>query len=454
MKIKTIYFIFLLLYTSISLSQNSKLKSGPMVGFSEMTEVLLWAQTSEKATVQFRYWDKLNSKNKFLSVIENTNDEKYFTAKIILKNLQPGTFYNYEILINGKVSPKDYELKFQTQKYWQWRTPPPDFSFVFGSCVYVNDIPFERPSGPYGADVPTFQEILKQNPDFMLWLGDNIYYREGDWNTKSGMTYRYTHSRSHKSLQPVLGSIHNYAIWDDHDYGRDNDDRSYRMKDVSLDLFKNFWGNNSFGLNSTPGVFGRFTWSDAEFFLLDDRYYRSPNNSPNDENKTMFGKEQFNWLKDVLINSDATFKFIVNGNQILNTNSKKECLNMFPNELKELLGFLKNNKIKGVIFLSGDLHYSEVLQHTDSTFYTLYEVTSSSLTAGLDKNPLQQNSLRVANTLVNDKHNFSLVKIKGPKENRVAEISLVDFTGTKRWQIEIAANSLRFTETKAVNDKK
>lgn len=429
-------------------AQSSLLQSGPMVGYSEMTEVVLWVQTTKSANVQFRYWAKDNSSKKLLSEIIQTSDEKYLTAHVVLKNLQPGTFYNYELLINNTLVTIPYLLQFQTQKHWQWRTPPPDFSFVFGSCVYVNDAPFDRPGNPYGAEIPIFDEILKQKPDFMLWLGDNIYYREGDWYSKSGMSYRYTNSRSYKPMQALLGSVHNYAIWDDHDYGRDNDDRSYKMKDVTLDLFKSFWGNNSYGTKSTDGIFSRFIWGDTEFFLLDDRFYRSPNNSQNDENKTMFGKEQLGWLKDALINSDATFKFIVNGNQIINTNSKKECLYMFPNEYKDLMSFLKNNKIPGVIFLSGDTHYSEALQLSDSTFYPLNEFTSSSITAGLDQKPMTQNNLRLPNSFVNDKHNFCVVKINGPKENRVAIIEFLDFTGASRWKMEVPANSLKVKPSK------
>ena len=60
----------------------------------------------------------------------------------------------------------------------------------------------------------------------MLWLGDNIYTREVDFYSLSGYQKRYTHTRNIKEMQPLLSNTHHYAIWDDHDYGPNNTDRS------------------------------------------------------------------------------------------------------------------------------------------------------------------------------------------------------------------------------------
>ena len=54
-----------------------------------------------------------------------------------------------------------------------------------------------------------------KNPDFMLWLGDNTYLRESDWNSRTGFIKRYPHTRALSELQPLLASTHHYATWDD-----------------------------------------------------------------------------------------------------------------------------------------------------------------------------------------------------------------------------------------------
>ena len=38
----------------------------------------------------------------------------------------------------------------------------------------------------------------------MLWLGDNVYFREPD-DSKTGVYHRYTHDKSTEELQGLLG---------------------------------------------------------------------------------------------------------------------------------------------------------------------------------------------------------------------------------------------------------
>ncbi len=86
-----------------------------------------------------------------------------------------------------------------------------------------------------------------------------------------------------------------------------------------------------------PGVFGRFEWGDVEFFLLDDRYHRSPNLSPDGPDKVMFGTPQLKWLMDGLRSSEATFKIVVGGNQMM----KLLAAPLARFVLQRLCGFLR-----------------------------------------------------------------------------------------------------------------
>ncbi len=434
---------FLSLFFCFSLSAQTLLRSGPMVGYGQMTEVLLWIQTTEPCTVQYRYWDKENPEKKMLSENIHTTKENVFVAKTLINNLLPGKKYEYELLINGNLVSRSHPLKFQTQPLWQWRTDPPAFSVAFGSCAYINETEWDRPGKPYGSDYEIFRTIAQQQPDLMLWLGDNFYYREIDWNTVSGLQHRATHDRAIPELQPLLGSTHHYAIWDDHDYGPNDADKTYRLRSESLENFKLFWANQTHGTEETKGVFQRFEWNDVEFFMLDDRYYRSPNNAPNDSTKTMFGKEQLQWLKDALVSSTATFKIIVNGNQMLNTYSKYETFPLFDFEYKDLIRYIKQQKISGIIFLSGDRHYAELLCDNDKNFYPLYDFTSSSLTAGLNNKPDENNDTRVQGTVVSDSHNFGMLRFSGPRKNRKVILECYDIQGKLRWSKDVLASELQ-----------
>jgi len=246
-----------------------------MVGYSDMTEVLLWVQTTKKASVQFRYWTEADPKKKSSTDPVITGKENAFVARVRIEELVPGTRYGYEVMVDGKLITRPYPLRFQTQTLWQWRTDPPAFTAAVGSCFYINETAWDRPGKPYGSDYGIAGTIAAQEPDLMIWLGDNTYYREVDWNSVGGLKRRWTHTRSQRELQPLLGSVHNYYIWDDHDFGPDDSDRSYRLRTEALDVFKLFTANQTYGTLETPGIFSRFEWADAEFILLDDRFHRS-----------------------------------------------------------------------------------------------------------------------------------------------------------------------------------
>ena len=165
-------------------------------------------------------------------------------------------------------------MEFQTQELWKWRTDPPDVKFIVGSCSYINEPKFDRPGEPYGSNFEIFKSINKKNPDFMLWLGDNTYLREPDWNSRTGFIKRYSHTRAFPELQPLLASTHHYATWDDHDYGPNNSDGSFWLKETASEIFKLFWGNPNYDITGKGGITGFFQWSDLDFFLLDNRYHR------------------------------------------------------------------------------------------------------------------------------------------------------------------------------------
>jgi len=202
----------------------------------------------------------------------------------------------------------------------------------------------------------------------MFWLGDNTYYREPDWYSQAGMRHRYAHTRSLPELQALLGATHHYAIWDDHDYGPNDSDRSYRMKQTALRIFQDYWANPSYGIEGVPGVFMRFEWGDVEFFMLDDRYHRSPNSAPDNSKKTMFGAEQMRWLMESLANSKAPFKIIAGGNQMLNPMNPNEAFTNYRHEQQKFLQWLQAQKVSGVLFLSGDIHRTELIKITPKDF--------------------------------------------------------------------------------------
>lgn len=429
-----------------SVSPGELLRSGPMVGYGTLRETAIWLQTTRPASAQIRYWPAERKDAAQRSAVLRTTAAGDHIAKFLLTDLDFGTRYEYEVLLDGKPVALGHPARFQTQEMWQWRTDPPAFRMAVGSCAYVNDARFDRPGDPYGSGMEIFTVLAAQQPDVMLWLGDNVYLREADWESEAGMRYRYAHTRALPEMQPLLAAAHNYATWDDHDYGPNDSDRSFALRTASLEIFRDYWPNRTFGTLETPGVFQRFVWQDVEVFMLDDRFWRTPNRMPAKYPRTMLGASQMQWLKEALVSSRAPFKLVVNGNQIMNQASGEETLRGFSNEFDELIGIIRDARIDGVVFLSGDRHHSILMREQfEGIGYPIYELTASPLTAG--NYPPREGTERpqvVPDTLVADKKNFALLDFSGTRTDRIMKISIVDIDGTERWSREVRASDLQF----------
>ena len=418
-----------------------------MPAYSEMREVAIWVQTNKPAQVQIAYWPEGKPDSTYYTATKSVTKAKAYTATLIADEVMPGKKYNYSLRIDGKTYTRSYPLSFQSQALWQHRQPAPDFKFAVGSCTYINEPQFDRPLKkptdlPYGGEYQIFETIAQQKPDFMLWGGDNIYLREPDWGTRTGIYHRNSHARSIPEMEKLLATSHHYAIWDDHDYGPNDADRSFVHKQIAYEAFQDFWPNLNTNATGQGGLTGTFMWNDVQFFLLDDRWFRAPNKENNPE-KDYFGKAQINWLLDQLEFSNAPFKIIVAGGQILSPVAKYENYATYPKEREYLLSEITRRKIKGILFISGDRHHTELTKLDRSDTYPLYDLTCSPLTSTANIYSSDEgNTNRIAYTYINQR-NFGLVEVKGDKENRSLIIHILDNQGKQLWEHTIKANELK-----------
>lgn len=414
------------------------LLSGPMVGYTEMREALLWVQTNGPAQVYFEYSSGAGAKFRFRTPTYQTSAAEAYTARLIADQVKPGETYVYDLFINGQKVELPYATNFKTPPLWQFRSDPPEMKIAMGSCVFINDEPFDRPGKPYGGDYRIFESIQREKPDLMLWLGDNTYLREADWYSRTGIIHRYTHSRHVEEMQALLASTSNYAIWDDHDYGPNDSDRTYRDKMTTLRAFQLFWGNPTYGLQDNGGITSTFEWGDAQFFLLDNRYFRSPNDKKTGP-RTILGDKQLDWLLDALVSSNATFKFVCIGGQVVNSAAVYENhANIAPAEREKILNTIAQEGVKNVIFLTGDRHHSE-LSVIEKFGVKIYDFTASPLTSSSHDASDEANTLRVKGSHIGER-NFGIIEIEGPRLERTLRFRFVDVDGKELWSEEIKAD--------------
>jgi alkaline phosphatase D len=412
-----------------------------MHGFADSTGITLWLQgaRAEALEVDLRRGDEPAAPAaQVLRVPLDARSD--FTESLVIGGLEPGTQYSYTVRA-AKSKAALARGTFGTQPYWHYRTDPPTVRIATGSCAYMNDFRFDRPGKPYGGGEEIFDSIAAARPDLMLWLGDNIYLREAEYTSRDGINRRYRFYRSHPALQKLWSATPHVAIWDDHDYGPDNSDLSYSGRGWTREMFLRYWP-----LPYTPpadGLYGKVLQGDVDIFMLDDRSYRDHDRWPGDD-KAMYGPKQMKWLKTALLYSRAPFKLIAGGSQFFNRASRSESWLRYPAESQDFLRFLAEARIPGVLFLSGDRHFTEHLRIERQGLYALNEFTISPLTSGPSSslNDAERANPDLVRGSLLDERNFAILTVTGPRLQRSLAIEVHDTKGQKKWEWTTTAAAL------------
>jgi alkaline phosphatase D len=206
-------------------------------------------------------------------------------------------------------------------------------------------------------------------------LGDTIYAdRGGSAHSLEEFWQKYHANRSDPFSQNCFATTSVYAIWDDHEVADD-----YLPGDplapIGRKAFLDYWPIGR-PVSDPERIYRSVRWGSAvELLLLDARQYRDPNRT------TMLGKPQREWLFDALARSTATFKFIATTVPMAGGGSDR--WDGYPKERKELLDFIKEKKMRGVVFLSGDMHYAAITKIPRGG--GLIDITAGPLAAPLNR---------------------------------------------------------------------
>ncbi len=410
-----------------------------MMGFVGMRSARVWVSTPQQCAVGVAVFIP-GSKSPERIFNSKTAAEKGNTCIVDLEGLEPGTTYGYRVFpIEDDGSGENFSSIFTTQELWQYRKDPPNFKIALGSCTFVNETAYDRPGDPYGDEFHIFDTIVKKDPDLMLWLGDNIYLREVDFQSYGSIIHRYKHTRSQREIQNLMQHCPNMAIWDDHDFGPNDSNGSFVHKDWTLEAFKAFWPNPSYGLSneeSGKGITTHFQYSDIEFFLLDNRYHRTWKDSIGNTASTILGETQLNWLLQALKQSQAPFKLIAIGGQFLNSAAVFENYANYEQERELIIRTIEKENIRGVVFLTGDRHCGELSYMPLQNKNGIFDLTVSPLTSKAFDMSKEENKWRVENTVSGVRH-FATMEFTGKRKQRVLTIRVFDANGKQLWTKDV-----------------
>jgi alkaline phosphatase D len=327
-------------------AKQAYLELGPLLGHIGPSEAKIWAKASGPSTLAVRVGQKEDlSDGRDISGLK-VGEETFYSSHLLVDKLEPSQRYYYCVLVNGKPGMSLPYPSFET-------APKPGekgrVRFAFVSCVGYNGFD----SAPTWAEMAT-----RTNFDLLLMLGDNHY---GDTTDPKKHLEKFTVQRKLAAYAEISRKVPQYAIWDNHDYSPEPCDKTAKNKEDTLRAFQMLWPNPVYGEPDNPGVYHKFSRGQIDFFMTDGRYYRDPNKAPDDGHKSMLGKKQLAWLKKELLASKAPVKVIGSGGEF-ESNGILNSWTSFKSEREELFKFIDENKITGVLLLSGDRHFTAAYQ--------------------------------------------------------------------------------------------
>ncbi len=342
-------------------------------------------------------------------------DKTDYTGSVVLEGLQSDKTYYYQVLCLNKpgFDPNDADMgpvgKFRTAPSRREARP---VRFVWAADLAgqgwgrnpelaITDVYGNTIQGGY----VIFDVMRRLEPDFAVFAGDIIYADNpipatkeippevggGTWvnsPTKDFVAitldqYRenWRYNLGDDKLQRFLLDTPMYIQWDDHEVtnnwypgeiltaepynGLPADELAGRARQA---LFE-------YNPIDSKELYRTFQHGEhLEIFLLDERSFRGPNPENSDPNGIeMLGKKQFQWLKQSLKQSRATWK-------VISTHDPLSLVTGGPTDrdawaqgdpqvlgrevqLSQLLKFIKDEGIKNVVYITADVHFAAAISY-------------------------------------------------------------------------------------------
>src|SRR5262245_939776 len=297
---------------------------------------VVWVRSQEEGLVSVHYGKDSVLKEFSASSPVRVQEARDLTARVYLEDLQPATNYYYRAAVDGKrPGPIGH---FVT-------APAPDEAadvrFAFSGDSRQNYQPFL-----------IMDSIREMHPDFFLHLGDTIYADRGGIAKRLPQFWaKYAANRNDLPSQRLLSDTSVYVVWDDHEVA-DNYGPADPLAPIGRKAFFDYWPVRQ-SAGDPDRIYRSFRWGKAvELFILDTRQYRDYAAG------TILGRKQKQWFLTALSASEAWFKIIATSVPFSSPNSDK--WGGFPRERDQILEFIRDRRISGVIFLTADLHYAAV----------------------------------------------------------------------------------------------
>lgn len=342
------------------------LMGGPMLGDLTDKGVSIWLRpaSTQKLTVKVKCFKSAKSTT-YTGKATSAGEE----VRIPINGLKPGKPYVYEVYAEEKLLSTG---RFTTAPA---RDSKEVFRLTFGSCMHKKGIHHQRLT----------EAILQRKPAAMMLLGDiAVDDRENKVNMHRA---DYQLRDVAKPWRTLAANVPLYTSWDDHDYFN-NDLNGIPMgkhkqftaadRDAVRAVWHQNW-NNPKTEKRHKGIYFNTPIGPVEIIMLDTRSCRD--NARRGQYGSFLGQEQMTWLKKTLKNSKAPFIVLSSGTMWSDyVSDGKDSWGTWDKEAREeIFSFIEQEKINGVLLISGDRHGARGFRIPRSSDFSFYEFEPASL---------------------------------------------------------------------------
>ncbi len=197
---------------------------------------------------------------------------------------------------------------------------------------------------------------------FHALIGDTMYSSET--RTLDGFRLRWARNLGNSAYRQLRQSTSLLATWDDHEVANNWDPEtiSPSILGFASSTFFEHLPLRRFA-RQPDRIYRKVRWGrTAEVFVLDSRSERRPSTRLRGDAQYL-SRAQMDWLKEGLAGSPCVFKVILNSVPITNFPSLFDVISSdrwegYWEARQEILSFIDDERIGGVLWLSGDFHFA------------------------------------------------------------------------------------------------
>ena len=284
--------------------------------------------------------------------------ERDFVHQLSVAGLRPGQ--TYRVFIEARPPGGDEPTATTTGSFGtpaaagQWQ----DTSFGVVTGMMYRDLDHREGFHIYSA-------MQQLDLDFIVPTGDTVYYDNEPPRAKSVALARYHWHRMYSLPRHIEFHRNVPGYWevDDHDSWLDDCWPGKRTRLMGPLTFEQGYAvfREQVPLGGQP-THRTVRWGQGlQVWLVEGRLYRSPNNAHDGPNKSIWGKEQRDWLMRSILESDADFKVLVSPTPIIGPDRSRKADNhandAFAWEGNLFRRWTAEHKLDNLFICCGDRHW-------------------------------------------------------------------------------------------------